>query len=192
MNRIILLVFSLIFTNSAVGGELILRENSLGPLSLNNKTMVSLKSLKKLFPQYSFESGIGQGDSADFHYFAAKDIESKTIFSVVSYIENDDDYKKKNVKVDMVEIFSSSVKDEYGLSIGMRYSDIAKKRGTNLVFGANHHDNYLGDQNIWYALASNQIQKKDGPDISPENISLSDIKNANARIVSISWPTHRW
>ena len=191
MKFYMLVVLVLLSTVASAKG-LILTSDSLGSLNLSKETEISISILKKHFPEYVVSHRIGEGDSSDFHLFQIKYASSDIVFTAISFINDESDRKKDMVKLDLIEIHSDKVLDEYGLNVGMELSDIIKKRNTDLIFGANHHDNHIGLNNIWYALSTENLTDPNGPDINPENVTLEDAKNHNLRITSISWPSARW
>ena len=186
------LVTFLFFSANIYAGELVLTENSLGPLKLSEQSTISAKSLKELFPKYDIEYFIGQGDSPDFHYFQVQEKSGETLFSITTYIKNESQRTNADVKIELLVIHSSSIKDQYGIRIGMTYSEVSKLRGKGLKFGANHMDNYIGSGKIWYAFASSKKNKQYGFHLNPEEITINDIKNENSKVKAISWPKPRW
>jgi hypothetical protein len=187
-----MLVVLVLLSTVASAKELILTSDSLGSLNLSKETEISISILKKHFPEYVVSHRIGEGDSPDFHLFQIKYANSEVVFTAISFINDESDRKKDMVKLDLIEIHSDKVLDEYGLNVGMELSDILKKRNTDLIFGANHHDNHIGLNNIWYALSTEDLTDPNGPDINPENVTLEDAKKHNLRVTSISWPSARW
>lgn len=182
----------MLLSTVTLASEFILTSESLGGLQLNKETKISKAIINKYFPEHRVSHEIGEGDSADFHYFEIKDNKSELIFTVTSYIDNDFDRNKDVVTLDLIEIYSDSISDEYGLKIGKKLSDIINQRGGDLIYGANHHDNHIGLNNIWYALSTEDLNVPNGPDISPENVTLEDAKKHNLRVTAISWPSARW
>jgi hypothetical protein len=71
---------------------LVLTSESLGPLPLSRKTVVSESCLKKLFPKYRITHEIGSGDSPDFHFFRIIDKEGDLLFTIKSFIEDSDQH----------------------------------------------------------------------------------------------------
>jgi hypothetical protein len=187
-----MLVVLVLLSTVASAKELILTSDSLGSLNLSKETEISISILKKHFPEYVVSHRIGEGDSPDFHLFQIKYANSEVVFTAISFINDESDRKKDMVKLDLIEIHSDKVLDEYGVNVGMELSDILKKRNTDLIFGANHHDNHIGLNNIWYALSTEDLTDPNGPDINPENVTLEDAKKHNLRVTSISWPSARW
>ena len=73
--RIVKFIFlMLIFCSlNACRKDLVLREDSLGPLKLSIETLVSTKTLRQLFSYFTITHDIHSGDSPDFHYFEVID-----------------------------------------------------------------------------------------------------------------------
>ena len=166
---------------------LLLTSKSLGPLPLGKGTLVSESTLKKLFPNSSVTHDIRSGDSPDFHYFEVKDNGGEVLFTIQSFIK---DSKGQNenpagVRIDLLQIRSSRIRDAYGIRVGNRVQDIIKQRGKDLRFGAGHHDVYLGADNIFYNIRTTSQG-------SPENLTLDDAVRGNWQIISISWPSAAW
>lgn len=172
---------------SAAEPALVLSPTSLGPLPLGKGATISEQRLKKLFPSYTVEYGIGQGDSPDFHYFEVKTPKGELLFTIQSFIEEPNQNKKttSEVPVHLIQIQSPKIHDIHGLRVGNRVKEIIAKRGKALDFGANHHDVYLGAAEIFYNIANPR-------DVSPEHLTREDAVKGNWRVRSISWPTAAW
>ncbi len=170
---------------------LVLSRTSLGPLVLSKDAKVSQESLQKLFPGYTVKYEIAQGDSPDFHYFEVIDKTGELLFAISSYIEDDDDGSVQHQKttspvpIQLLEVYSPTILDAYGLHVGDHVKDIMAKRGKKLTFGAAHHDVYMGSGEIYYSIET-------GSDESPENFKLKDAIKGNWQIRSISWPGAAW
>jgi len=189
-NKILAIVF-LFTVASAQAQELVLYENKLGPLKLTKGTKISKKILAKLFPEYSVSYIIGQGDSPDFHYFRVLDSYGNIVFTISSFIENSADANAKEVDIDILEVRTEAIRDQYGVSIGKKLSDVISMRGEDLKFGANHFDYHIGKGNIWYALSAGEINTKFGY-MNPTKASVEDARKANPKVIGISWPRPRW
>ncbi len=187
-------IFSIAFVGLPITGlcgqadaRLVLTSSALGPLPLGKGTLVSESYLKKLFPHYSITHQIGSGDSPDFHYFEIIDKNGELLFTIKSFIEDENQQGQPPTGVhnDLLQVRSPRIKDIYGLRVGDRVKDIIKTRGKDLHFGAGHHDVYLGTGKIYYNMRTNS-------DWSPERLSLDDAMRGNWQVVSISWPEGAW
>ena len=170
---------------------LVLSRTSLGPLVLGKDAKVSQKSLQKLFPGYTVKYEIAQGDSPDFHYFEVIDKNGELLFAISSFIDDDEDgtiqHQKTTspVPIQLLQVYSPTISDAYGLHVGDHVKDIIAKRGKKLAFGAAHHDVYLGAGEIYYSIET-------GSDESPENFKLKDAIKGDWQIHSLSWPGAAW
>ena len=77
--------------------EVIFYDSKLGPIKFSNKLPITIKLLKKIFPEHKVTKGIGQGDSPDFYYFGVSK-ENKKI-NISSFIQNEDYY---NTMIEMI------------------------------------------------------------------------------------------
>lgn len=169
---------------------LVLSRTCLGPLELGKDAKVSQESLQKLFPAYTVKYEIAQGDSPDFHYFEVVDKSGELLFAISSFIDDDDgatQHQKTTspVPIQLLQVYSPTIPDAYGLRVGDHVKDIMKKRGKKLTFEAGHHDVTLGAEEICYSIQT-------GSDESPENFRLKDAIKGNWQIRSISWPDSAW
>lgn len=184
-------VLLLVLSGNIYSESLMLTENSLGSLELSENTVVSISFLKEKFPELNISHEIASGDSPDFHYYEAKHKNGEVLFSIRSYI-NDGDYTLKSSKIDSLVIHSNKIKDQYGISIGNSYADVKKARPDNLKFGANHHDNYLGEGKIWYSFNVYIESNVPGLFESPERIKIESLIEQNPNVTFISWPSPKW
>jgi hypothetical protein len=167
---------------------LVLTAESLGSLRLGPEKKVSVPILQRAFPGYGVTHGIGMGDSPDFHYFVVTTARGEKLFVIKSFIEGatpgraDD---RQEVSIDLLQVISREVPDSFGLRVGDRVADVIRVRGDKLVFGAGHHDVYMGGDRIFYSFAT-------GTQSSPEGFTLSDARRGYWHIVSISWPYGAW
>jgi hypothetical protein len=188
------LVFALVFfvlsgmTNvSFAGDSIVLSQTSLGPLRLTGKPpKISEAKLKALFPKYVVEYEIGSGDSPDFHYFEVRTRDGEVLFTIKSFIASDSPRNTTGqVPISLLQIRSEKIRDEYGLRVGDHVEKIIAKRGSNLKFGAGHHDALIGNGMIYYSLKTDNRE-------SPEGLTMEDAIKGNWQIRSISWPGAAW
>lgn len=169
----------------------------IGKIKLTNKMPITVEFLKNTFQSYSVTKEIGSGDSPDFYFFKVfnKDGDILCIYSFIEY----EDYNSKKIKapkaddinIDLLEIISPLITDKYGLNVGKTYEDIINLRGKNLALGDNHHDKYIGGDNVYYNIWG-EFDRKTEADVSPTDISNEQVKKYNWKIISISWPNPRW
>ena len=176
--------------------EVIFYDSKLGPIKFSNKLPITIKLLKKIFPEHKVTKGIGQGDSPDFYYFGVSK-ENKTI-QISSFIQYKDYNLKQiksphqnNINIDLLAINSNEIKDQYGLSVGDTYKDIIRKRKGELVIRNSHHDKTIGKDQIYYSIWGN-FDNKSYADVSPVNIPNEQVIKHNWEIISISWPSPIW
>lgn len=193
MKTIILIALTAL-TLPAFGGELVLKTNSLGPLNLSKEAVVSVKSLKELFPGYEVTHEIRSGDSPDFHYFDVRDGKG-SLFSIISYIETQEQFKSSEGKINLLELNTSRIPDQYGIKIGYKFLEIRKKRKDKLEFGAGHFNNNIGGNNIYYSfsLEPTGYFKEIGINYAdPVSAKETDAQKQNPEITNISWPYPAW
>lgn len=157
--------------------------------------MISLKKVKEAFPQFIVKHEIASGDSPDFHYITVQDKHNELLFYLVSYF--DEKVNKDTIKydIDLLKIISSKIIDSYGIKVGDRVSKVINIRGSNLETGANHFDNAIGKDMIFYQVTvePDEALKKKGLDyINPEEVTLDQIIKENPEVTSISWPYPSW
>jgi hypothetical protein len=150
---------------------------------------VSVLILERAFPGHRIGHEIGSGDSPDFHYFEVTTAQGEKLFTIKSFVKEGAPAvgadARSEVPIDLLQVVSRRVRDRFGLRVGDRVADIIRSRGDKLVFGAGHHDVYLGGDRLFYNLAT-------GSEWSPESFNLADAKRGNWPIVSISWPSGAW
>ena len=168
--------------------EVIFYDSKLGPIKFSNKLPITIKLLKKIFPEHKVTKGIGQGDSPDFYYFGVSK-ENKKI-NISSFIQNED-YNQNNINIDLLAINSNEIKDQYGLSVGDTYKDNIRKRKGELVIRNSHHDKTIGKDQIYYSIWGN-FDNKSYADVSPVDIPNEQVIKHNWEIKSISWPSPIW
>jgi hypothetical protein len=176
---------------SAVSG-LELSNDKLGPLILSPELLVSKEKLALYFPEYDVVHDIRSGDSPDFHFLGVYKLD-ELIFYMVSYIETDE--TEAEYPIHLLVVVSPMITDKYGLRVGDNYRDVVLKRPDKLEFGAGHHTNNLGANNIYYEFSIEPKgfeEKIEMPDMSPENATIGDLIDQNPKIESISWPYPSW
>jgi len=188
---LLLLSFSVI----SQAEDLILTKTSLGKLKLSQNSLISFKEIKDTFPQFIVKHEIGHGDSPTFHRITVQNKDKETLFCLLSYY--DEKVNKNTIKydIDFLKIVSSKIVDSYGIRIGERVSKVIKNRGADLKVSANHFDNSIGKDMIFYEITVEPSEelKKIGIDyISPEGVTLDQIIKENPKIKSISWPHPSW
>lgn len=151
---------------------LILTENTLGDLKLEKGMPLDELKIKKLFNNLSVSKNIGEQDGPNYFYYK---IGTEAILTTPN-TENE-------ILSQLWINEKSKVSDEYGIKLGMIYSDIEKRR-TNMNISTEHYHIYLYKEgsNIVYEMS---LENYNGPD--KEEYSLEDIKNNNSKVVSIIW-----
>ena len=185
MNKLIIIILSFIYFGNIQAKEekLILTINSIGEMPISKGMDISIHKIMKHFPYHKVTQEIGFGDSPDFHLFTVSTREGEELISFISFIEKQEEYEQGIVKLNEVVIYSSTIKDEYGVSPGMPVSKVLELRN-ELEFGARHSDNYLGKDKIWYLFSVEGIH---GTQVTRD----AAIK-ANPKVDVISWPYPRW
>jgi hypothetical protein len=109
------------------------------------------------------------------------------LFAIKSFIEESAESKKTTaaVPVSILQVYSRQIRDSHGLKVGDKVSDIVKRRGKALHFGASHFNVYLGSDDIFYNITT-------GSKWSPERLTMEDAIRGNWPIRSISWPDPAW
>jgi hypothetical protein len=164
---------------------MVLSPKALGPLPLSKGAKVSEGQLRKLFPEFKVKYKIASGDSPDFHYFTVSDNAGDILFSIKSFMDKPTRKTTAPVPISLLQVYSRKIEDSYGIQVGDRVSDIIKKRGRALDFGASHFKVYLGSGRIFYNIAT-------GSEWSSERLTKEDAEKGNWPIVSISWPESAW
>ena len=137
--------------------DLTLKSDSLGPLELSQEVNISEDYLKNIFPDFDVSYEIRSGDSPDFHYFEVSAKEGDLLFSISSYLEYEN-YEQGTIKnlddirIDILTVYNNQIEDQYGIRVGDGYQKVVEKRGTDLQFGAAHHDIWVGSGMIYYAI----------------------------------------
>ena len=152
--------------------DLILTETTLGKLKLEKGIPIKESTIKELFSGFPVLKKLGEQDDPNFFYYdIGSGIQLKT-------------QNLENETLSQVWISEkSNASDEYGIKLGMAYSDIEKSR-PNMNISTEHHHIYLyaEDSNIAYEMS---LGNYNGPD--KEQYSLKDIKNYNSKVASIIW-----
>ena len=176
--------------------DLTLKSDSLGPLKLSQEVNISEDYLKEIFPDFDVSYEIGLGDSSDFHYFEVSTKEGDLLFTISSYLEyeNYEQGTLKNpddIRIDILTVYSDQIEDQYGIRVGDSSQKVVDKRGTDLQFGAAHHDIWVGSGMIYYAIPLPPTGIGE-PDRSPNQVTQAEVYEGNWPISSISWPTSKW
>ena len=176
--------------------DLILKSDSLGPLELSQEVNISEDYLKEIFPDFDVSYEIGSGDSPDFHYFEVSTRGGDLLFSISSYLEYEN-YEQGTIKnpddirIDILTVYSNQIEDQYGIRVGDGYQKVVEKRGTDLQFGAAHHNIWVGSGMIYYAIPLPPTGIGE-PDRSPTLVTQAEVYEGNWAVSSISWPTSKW
>ena len=174
--------------------DLILSQTNIGALKLSQSSLVSFLDVKSAFPNYIVTHSIGSGDSADFHRIEIKDNEEQ-LFYIESYFDEKTNKATLRFDIDLLVITSSKVIDRYGISVGDDVNKVIKQRGSNLVVSANHFDNSIGNEQIYYQVQiplSEEMKNKGLDYISPEGVTKEKIILENPIVTTISWPYPSW
>ena len=192
--KIIKLLILILFSFSVFAESLVLKSDGIGPLVLTKETIVSVKSLKALFPNYEITHEIRSGDSPDFHYFNVSDSKS-SLFGIISYFETQEQFKSNKGKIDLLKIHTPRIPDQYGIKIGDKFEKIRKNRKDKLDFSAGHFNNNIGGNNIYYSFSlkpNMYIKEANYSYLDPEATTESDAVSQNPEIQGISWPYPAW
>ena len=117
------------------------------------------------------------------------------IFTIKSFDGLNGSLSDEEVTIGILNIYSSIVKDKYGISVGTRYLDVIKIRSEGLEFGAGHFTNYLGKNKIWYTLSHVEIIESHGTykyPVGVESITKDDAERENPTVRLLSWPDPSW
>ncbi len=186
----------LVLASESVHGEgLILTSKGIGDLALSESTLVNKNIVEDKFPQYKVKTGIGQGDSPDFHWIKIFTKTGELIFTIYSYFDESVNESTKKFDIDLLVVSSSLVKDEYEVKVGDSLEKVISLRGKGLEFGANHYDNYLGKNKIYYGfqVALDEATRKTGVGyMNPDGVTFEYALKDNPKIDRISWPGPSW
>ena len=176
--------------------DIIFLDSAIGPIKFSNHLPLSVALLKQMFPGYTINSEIGQGDSPDFYYFEISNRKgSISIYSYIEYAPSDNGVIKtpqpNNITADRIEVTTPTITDQFGLKVGDTYQDIQAKRGGQLEKGNTHHQKYIGNEGLFYTLWGD-FDNKPLHDVSPEDIPYEQVIKHNWQIQSISWPRPAW
>jgi len=116
---------------------------------------------------------ITSGDSPGYHLFTISLHDGKWSISIISYINESENYEQAVVKLDEVLLYSEYTKNVFGVSPKMHIKEIIALR-KNLKFGTGQLDNYLGEN-------------RHGVGVTKE-IAI----NVNPQVDAIIWPYPRW
>lgn len=152
--------------------KLILTEKTFGEFNLKKGMTLEESEIKKAFSDFEVSKNIGEQDGPNYFYYK---IGTEAILTT------------PNTESDTLsQVFineQSKVIDEYGIKLGMKYSDIEKKR-PNMNISTEHYHIYLYKEgsNIAYEIS---LENYNGPD--KDEYTLDDIKNYSAKVVSLIW-----
>ncbi len=200
VSRIFKIIFiyllSLILSTSSLSAEeFVLSQTKIGRLILTPNSPISVKIIKKAFPEYSVTHEIRSGDSPDFHWIGISNKEKELLFYIVSYLEEPDNKNTNLYNIDLLTVTSPHIKDEHGIKVGDYLDKVIKSRGENLLLSANHFDNSIGNSNLFYQFTvkpSEKLRSLGLDYFNPENVTLKQVIESNPIITSISWPNPRW
>ena len=172
----------------AAAQQLILTRASLGPLPLEEGMVVSLANVRSLFPSFDVTQSIGGGESGDYPVIRVGAAGAR-LFSIVGVSGSSETASEFPVAYLVVE--SPQIADEHGIRVGDTYRDVVTRRGSQLRFGAAHHDIFAGDDQIYYTIAM-PAPAANEPDRSPESVTPEEVLAGAWRISRISWPAWVW
>jgi len=156
--------------------------NAVGSFSLIKEKEISLNILRKAFPRFRIIHEIGMGDSPDFHRFTVIErFNNEELFSLRSYISDDSGYEKQNVPLHEVVVYSDRIVDEFGVKVGMRVEEAAKRRDS-LKLGRGHHGYFFGADQLWYHF----------PSAAEGVLQPSELLELKSPIKVMSWPEATW
>jgi hypothetical protein len=183
------------FSNISTAKDLVLNQTSLGSLKLSKNSLISFQKIKKAFPGYNVTHKIASGDSPDFHRIEIQNNEKEQLFYIVSYFDEKTDKDTPQYNIDLLVITSSKIMDQYGIRIGDDVKKVIIKRGLNLLVSANHFDNSIGNDLIYYSVEvplSTELKDKGIDYMSPVGVTKEQIILANPFVTSITWPYPGW
>ncbi|WP_156948464.1 hypothetical protein [Marinobacterium jannaschii] len=170
--------------------SLTLSADRLGPLQLSEQTRISGPSLQALFPALQVHYQRAEGDSLAYHYYQLINQQGEVLFSLTSFIESAADIQAEAVDIDLLQIHSAEIPDQYGIRVGEGIRSLVAKRDSKFRYGAAHHHNFIGGGKIWYSLSTQQLAAT--VDINPEQVSLEQALEADLKVTAISWPEAGW
>ncbi len=189
MNRVSLLSLLIIMSYKAIAVDVVLSDEGIRGLNLGDDNLVTAQEIISSFPGYTTKYRIGDWEGPSFHLLSVSNPEGKEVFSIVSYIETKSDLYKTKYPIHKISI-SKGVSDVYGIQIGDDIRKVVEIRGLDLDLIANHHDNSIGKNKIFYKfnypLTQEEIDRQRGVNygFAP---SLSDALKRNPKINFIYW-----
>jgi len=183
------------FSQGSTAKDLILSQTKLGTLQLSHDSLITFHGIQKAFPDHIVTHQIASGDSPDFHRIEIQDSDKEQLFYIVSYFDEKTNKDTTKYDIDLLVITSAKIEDKYGIRIGDDVKKIIKKRGLNLSVSANHFDNSIGNDFIYYQVEVplSQDMKDKGLDLmSPIGVTKEQIITANPVVTSMSWPYPTW
>ena len=189
--RLMLALLIMVVSLNAISQELTLTDHSIGRFELNETKLISIQDIKESFPDYIVSHRIGEGDAGDFHVIAVSAKDGEEIFSVYSYFNELINEHSKEYVVDLLVAHSERVNDVHGISIGDNVDKVFLLVGEDAVLTANHHDNSLGKNKVFYQFKlSTESTEEVG--INPESVTVDDVKRNNPKIHAMTWPSESW
>ena len=88
------------------------------------------------------------------------------------------------INIDLLQIKSNEINEQYDLSIGNTYKDILSKRKRKQKVKDSHHQKTIGKDQIYYPICSNFDNQPNYAIAIPN----AQVKKHNWKITSISWP----
>lgn len=150
---------------------LVLTETTFGKLTLDQTTPLSKKNLKKTFKRQKITKNLGQQDGPSYWYYSigklatasTTDTQSNTLYQLW--------------------INDSSIPDQYGVTLGMPFEALIKKR-PNLKISTEHYHIYLYEKesHIIYEMS---IGNYNGPD--QYAYDMEHLKTYNSKVIGMGW-----
>lgn len=156
--------------------------------------------LIKIFSNHEIYTGIGSGDSLDFHYIDITRA-NKKMMSIISFINSDKQGYPRLIPIDLLEVESPMIEDSYGLKVGNSYAEVRQKRGVLSIMDMHHYKalGALEGRPIYYSIYgetdpiyyTNEAVEI-AMDVSVEDILDEEVIKNNWVIFKITWPSPAW
>jgi hypothetical protein len=120
---------------------------------------------------------------------------NELLFYIVSYLDEGVTKNTEMYDIDLLKITSSKISDQYGIRVGDHLDKVVKIRGSDLHLSANHFDNSLGSEMIYYQFTikpSNDLSRLGVDYMNPGDVTKEQAIKDNPKITSISWPHSSW
>ena len=197
LSKLPLVISTLVISWQSSADDFLLARNSIGSLQLEKGSFVSVELIKQKFPDHNITYRIQSGDSPDFHYVIVRNKDGSVLFTIKSFFDESIDENSKEFDIDILISSSRDVVDEYGVRVGDSISKVIRTRGRDLNLYANHFDNSVGKDEIYYQfdipMTAEEIENNLGVNYkNPEKVTLEEVITKNPTITSISWPRPRW